>query len=138
MLGASVPSFWFGLVLMQVFAVSLGWFPVSGYGEPGASLAQRLKRNRGKPFWALRDVSLEVGHGEIFGFPFVLEGFSFFIEAIFAGIYLYGWGRMPARRAAAAARPPMPAASGRRCLSKSRGRPSASSRPKSNSRPPWR
>jgi peptide/nickel transport system permease protein len=42
MLGASVPSFWLGLVLMQIFAVSLGWFPVSGYGEPGASLAQRL------------------------------------------------------------------------------------------------
>ena len=42
MLGASVPSFWFGLVLMQVFAVGLGWFPVSGYGEPGATLAQRL------------------------------------------------------------------------------------------------
>jgi peptide/nickel transport system permease protein len=42
MLGASVPSFWFGLVLMQIFAVSLGWFPVSGYGDPGASLAQRL------------------------------------------------------------------------------------------------
>jgi peptide/nickel transport system permease protein len=41
MLGASVPSFWFGLVLMQIFAVSLGWFPVSGYGEPGASLAAR-------------------------------------------------------------------------------------------------
>jgi len=42
MLGASVPSFWFGLVLMQIFAVDLGWFPVSGYGEPGASLAARL------------------------------------------------------------------------------------------------
>jgi peptide/nickel transport system permease protein len=42
MLGASVPSFWFGLVLMQIFAVSLGWFPVSGYGGPGASLAARL------------------------------------------------------------------------------------------------
>jgi len=42
MLGASIPSFWLGLVLMQVFAVSLGWFPVSGYGGPGASLAQRL------------------------------------------------------------------------------------------------
>ena len=42
MLGASVPSFWFGLVLMQLFAVGLGWFPVSGYGEPGATLAQRL------------------------------------------------------------------------------------------------
>jgi peptide/nickel transport system permease protein len=42
MLGASVPSFWFGLVLMQIFAVDLGWFPVSGYGEPGASLVARL------------------------------------------------------------------------------------------------
>lgn len=42
MLGASVPSFWLGLVLMQIFAVSLGWFPVSGYGDPGASLAARI------------------------------------------------------------------------------------------------
>ena len=42
MLGASIPSFWLGLVLMQMFAVSLGWFPVSGYGEPGAPLAERL------------------------------------------------------------------------------------------------
>jgi len=42
MLGASIPSFWFGLVLMQMFAVSLGWFPVSGYGGPGASLASRI------------------------------------------------------------------------------------------------
>ena len=42
MLGASIPSFWLGLVLMQAFAVSLGWFPVSGYGAPGAPLAERL------------------------------------------------------------------------------------------------
>lgn len=42
MLGASVPSFWLGLVLMQIFAVSLGWFPVSGYGGPDASLASRI------------------------------------------------------------------------------------------------
>ncbi len=42
MLGASIPSFWFGLVLMQIFAVGLGWFPVSGYGEPGAPLWQRV------------------------------------------------------------------------------------------------
>ncbi len=42
MLGASIPSFWFGLVLMQIFAVSLGWFPVSGYGDPGAPLLQRM------------------------------------------------------------------------------------------------
>jgi len=42
MLGASVPSFWLGIVLIQWFAVSLGWFPVSGYGAPGASLAERV------------------------------------------------------------------------------------------------
>ena len=42
MLGASVPSFWFGLILMQIFAVSLGWFPVAGYGDPGVPLGERL------------------------------------------------------------------------------------------------
>ena len=42
MLGASIPSFWLGIVLMQMFAVSLGWFPVSGYGAPDAPLAERL------------------------------------------------------------------------------------------------
>jgi peptide/nickel transport system permease protein len=42
MLGASIPSFWLGLVLIQGFAVSLGWFPVSGYGAPDAPLAERL------------------------------------------------------------------------------------------------
>jgi len=26
--------------------------------------------------------------------PFSLEGFAFFTEAIFLGIYLYGWGRI--------------------------------------------
>jgi peptide/nickel transport system permease protein len=42
MLGASVPSFWLGLVLMQLFAVGLGWFPVAGYGDPGVPLFDRL------------------------------------------------------------------------------------------------
>lgn len=42
MLGASIPSFWMGLVLIQIFAVGFGWFPVSGYGEPGAPLPARL------------------------------------------------------------------------------------------------
>jgi cytochrome bd ubiquinol oxidase subunit I len=33
--------------------------------------------------------------GEVYGFPFTLEGFAFFIEAIFVGVYLYGWNRLP-------------------------------------------
>jgi cytochrome bd ubiquinol oxidase subunit I len=35
--------------------------------------------------------------GEVFGFPFVLEGFAFFIEAIFVGVYLFGWDRLSPR-----------------------------------------
>jgi cytochrome d ubiquinol oxidase subunit I len=35
--------------------------------------------------------------GEVFGFPFVLEGFAFFIEAIFVGVYLFGWNRLSPR-----------------------------------------
>src|SRR3954466_3519906 len=33
--------------------------------------------------------------GAIIGLPFTLEGFAFFVEAIFLGIYLYGWKRIP-------------------------------------------
>ena len=32
--------------------------------------------------------------GSIIGMPFSLEGFAFFTEAIFLGIYLYGWDRV--------------------------------------------
>src|SRR3954471_20799996 len=32
--------------------------------------------------------------GPIIGMPFSLEGFAFFTEAIFLGIYLYGWERV--------------------------------------------
>ena len=32
--------------------------------------------------------------GPIIGMPFSLEGFAFFTEAIFLGIYLYGWDRV--------------------------------------------
>jgi cytochrome bd ubiquinol oxidase subunit I len=33
--------------------------------------------------------------GSVIGMPFCLEGFAFFTEAIFLGIYLYGWNRVP-------------------------------------------
>lgn len=42
MLAASIPSFWLGLILMQLFAVRFGWFPVSGYGGPGSSFLERM------------------------------------------------------------------------------------------------
>ncbi|WP_459617364.1 ABC transporter permease [Bordetella sp. 2513F-2] len=42
MFTSSVPSFWLGLVLMQVFSVKLGWLPVAGYGGPDASIGTRL------------------------------------------------------------------------------------------------
>jgi cytochrome d ubiquinol oxidase subunit I len=35
--------------------------------------------------------------GEVFGLAFGLEGFSFFIEAIFIAIYVYGWDRLAPR-----------------------------------------
>ena len=35
--------------------------------------------------------------GAIIGMPFSLEGFAFFTEAIFLGIYLYGWDRVGPR-----------------------------------------
>ncbi|MEY3612519.1 MAG: hypothetical protein RJB14_2241 [Pseudomonadota bacterium] len=42
MLGASMPSFWMGLMAIQILAVGAGWFPVSGYGDPQASLTSRI------------------------------------------------------------------------------------------------
>ncbi len=36
-------------------------------------------------------------YGDVIGLPFALEGVSFFLEAIFIGIYLYGWKRLSAR-----------------------------------------
>jgi cytochrome d ubiquinol oxidase subunit I len=35
--------------------------------------------------------------GSVFGLGFSIEGFSFFMEAIFIGIYVYGWGRLSRR-----------------------------------------
>jgi cytochrome bd ubiquinol oxidase subunit I len=35
--------------------------------------------------------------GDVFGVAFALEGFSFFLEAIFIAIYVYGWDRLSPR-----------------------------------------
>jgi cytochrome bd ubiquinol oxidase subunit I len=36
-------------------------------------------------------------YGDVIGLPFALEGIAFFLEAIFIGIYLVGWNRLPGR-----------------------------------------
>ncbi len=36
-------------------------------------------------------------YGSVIGLPFAIEGFAFFIEAIFLGIYLYGWDGLSPR-----------------------------------------
>ena len=43
--------------------------------------------------------------GEVFGLAFGIEGFSFFIEAIFIAVYVYGWDRLPPRVHLAAGAP---------------------------------
>ena len=42
MVAASVPSFWLGLMLIQMLAVGMGWFPASGYGGPDTSFLVRM------------------------------------------------------------------------------------------------
>jgi cytochrome d ubiquinol oxidase subunit I len=43
--------------------------------------------------------------GAVFGLAFGLEGFSFFMEAIFIAVYVYGWDRLPPRVHMAAGAP---------------------------------
>jgi cytochrome d ubiquinol oxidase subunit I len=38
---------------------------------------------------------MESRFGAAIGFPFSVEGIFFFLEAIFVGVYLYGWQRLP-------------------------------------------
>lgn len=37
-------------------------------------------------------------YGDVVGLSFAFEGLAFFLEAIFLGIYLYGWGRIDPRK----------------------------------------
>jgi peptide/nickel transport system permease protein len=41
MLGVSMPAFWFGLILILVFSVMLGWLPTSGRLDPGMDIHHR-------------------------------------------------------------------------------------------------
>jgi cytochrome bd ubiquinol oxidase subunit I len=47
--------------------------------------------------------SFTASFGSVFGLGFAIEGFSFFMEAIFIGIYIYGWSRLSPRDAASVA-----------------------------------
>lgn len=49
-------------------------------------------------------LSLEMGllwpgmmstYGDVIGLPFAFEGIAFFLEAVFLGVYLFGWDRLP-------------------------------------------
>jgi peptide/nickel transport system permease protein len=41
--GISVPPFWLAILLIMLFAVSLGWLPAGGMGEAGGGLASRIE-----------------------------------------------------------------------------------------------
>ncbi|MGP3971071.1 ABC transporter permease [Streptomyces sp. 6N223] len=41
--GVAAPSFWIALLMIQYLAVELGWFPTSGYTNPGDSLTGWLE-----------------------------------------------------------------------------------------------
>src|ERR1700679_1657455 len=96
-LGVGMP----GLVL---FAEWRGWLT----GDPWYQLLARRGAKALGVLFAVGAVSgtilsFEMGvlwaglmdhYGAVIGLPFTIEGFAFFIEAIFLGIYLYGWDRL--------------------------------------------
>jgi peptide/nickel transport system permease protein len=43
LIGISMPNFWLGILLIYLFAVTLGWLPASGYVSPWENLGQSLK-----------------------------------------------------------------------------------------------
>lgn len=47
MLGVSIPNFWLGPILILVFSLWLGWFPVSGHGGPDSVVLPALTLSTG-------------------------------------------------------------------------------------------
>ena len=96
-------------VAMPAFTVYAEWRGHRGDAAAG-TLAHRWARAMGVLF-AVGAVSgtilsFEMGllwpglmgtYGQVIGLPFTLEGTAFFLEAIFLGIYLYAWDRLPPR-----------------------------------------
>lgn len=63
-LGFSLPNFWQAIMLIMIFAVVLGWFPVSGRGEVGEFMGIRssLFTWNGLSHIALPAFNLAIGH----------------------------------------------------------------------------
>lgn len=102
------------LVCFGIAFPSMVVFAESRYLRTGNELYRTLARRWSKVMLTLFAVgvvtgtilSFELGilwpdfiatFGNVFGLGFALEGFSFFLEAIFIGIYVYGWDRMSPR-----------------------------------------
>jgi peptide/nickel transport system permease protein len=41
--GVSMPSFWFGILLILLFSLHLGWLPASGYAPVGRGLGEHIR-----------------------------------------------------------------------------------------------
>jgi ABC-type dipeptide/oligopeptide/nickel transport system permease component len=59
-LGLAMPSFWFGLLLIIVFAVQLRWLPASGVGEPSQAFYQRI------PYYIMPVLTIVVSNMSVF------------------------------------------------------------------------
>jgi cytochrome d ubiquinol oxidase subunit I len=108
-LGVHIPLVCFGIALPALVLFTEALYLRSG-DELYRTLAQRWTRVMAALF-AVGVVtgtilSFELGllwpsftatFGSVFGLGFAIEGFSFFTEAIFIGIYIYGWGRLSPR-----------------------------------------
>jgi cytochrome d ubiquinol oxidase subunit I len=104
-----IPLVCFGIAF-PAFVLYLEW----RYLRSGDDVYRRLARRWTKVMTALfaagvvtgTILSFEMGllwpnftgtFGSVFGLGFAIEGFSFFAEAIFIGIYVYGWSRLSPR-----------------------------------------
>ena len=105
-----IPLVCFGIAF-PVMVLTVEWL----YLRTGDRLYRTLARRWSKVLVALFAIgvitgtilSFEMGllwpnftatFGSVFGLGFAIEGFSFFVEAIFIGIYVYGWDRLSPRR----------------------------------------
>ncbi len=101
-----IPLVCFGIALPALL-LSVEWLYLRTGDELYRTLARRWTRIMAALFAAGvvtgTILSFEMGllwpnftgtFGSVFGLGFAIEGFSFFLEAIFIGIYIYGWNRL--------------------------------------------